>query len=443
MGIHYMRVARDQEIGGERFALVVETRHDHGIIARTAVHRQDMARRIGGVRFVVEGDTQELGHLSSTMTLKCLASRLPADGQKSLIICPQGIPKTNHERAAILAEHFRVVIAEDAGVIFGPDMNNPEAVMDLVAQDEDLLDHVTGLSESNGGIAIDKNGYTAYGLWYAVDTARARTARPLESATIQGWGAVGANAGRLLHTHGIAVVGASTCRGAITASNGAGLDVDALYDAWLRVGDECVFAGNLQSNGYRIHTDPDVLFTVPAQLFVPAARPSVLAMPDELAEVRVENPTVHDVTAFHRATGLAMVAEGANHPLTPRAEMYLEEQSVVVLPDYIVNCGGLIGCFFEWAYRRALFATPVLRSTIDTAARGYVCDVVRHNVQMLGQATQGARAAADRIVSANRDWLRVAMASHANLEEHEMARTLLAGGADTGQDQARGALLCA
>ena len=62
-----MKVERDIEIGGEPFALLVTTQHG-SVTARTAVHAQDFMRRIGGARFVRQGDVAEVGHLSSAMT---------------------------------------------------------------------------------------------------------------------------------------------------------------------------------------------------------------------------------------------------------------------------------------------------------------------------------------------------------------------------------------
>jgi hypothetical protein len=46
-----------------------------------------------------------------------------------------------------------------------------------------------------------------------------------------------------------------------------------------------------------------------------------------------------------------MVAEAANHPLTPAAEAAFRAAGVTVLPDVLVNGGGFIGCWVEWALR--------------------------------------------------------------------------------------------
>ena len=43
-----------------------------------------------------------------------------------------------------------------------------------------------------------------------------------------------------------------------------------------------------------------------------------------------------------------MILEVANHPITPEADQILTEAGITVLPDILVNAGGVIVSYFEW-----------------------------------------------------------------------------------------------
>jgi glutamate dehydrogenase (NAD(P)+) len=43
-----------------------------------------------------------------------------------------------------------------------------------------------------------------------------------------------------------------------------------------------------------------------------------------------------------------IIAEGANAPLTPKAQEELEKKGIVILPDLIMNTGGVTASYFEY-----------------------------------------------------------------------------------------------
>jgi len=418
-------IRRDLMIGSEQFALVVQTVHDHGAaVATTAVHRQDFSRRIGGARFELwpddtrDPDTRlaEVADLARTMSDKTLSVMIPADGQKSVVLCERSVFEDESKKAEVLACHIEVVRTADCGVIFGPDMENPESLQDRVSLVSGLRDHVTGLSEKCGGLSIDQRGYTAQGVVTGILEALRWQASHVNGngsrggawagrrASIQGFGAVGANTALLLHERGIRVVAVSNKFGAYLAAGDAGLDVPALVRAWQEGGDAAVHdLARRQRDTIRVEPDPNALLDVPADIFVPAATRWVLAMPGEIEEVwRTENPGAYDVTQFLRRTGVQVIAEGANCPLTPDAEAYCQGQGVAVLVDFIINCGGLIGCWREWEARHEAGDGDVVLSVVHARARAHIGEVVSANTIELLQATQPVRRAADEIVRRNR-----------------------------------------
>ena len=398
-------IHRNLMIDGERFALVVTTSHDD-VVATTAIHRNDFRRRIGGARFVeTTGGLSEVGHLSSTMTEKCMAAMIPADGQKSVIVTGPGNALTEERRAQILVEHVRAVREMDPGIIVGPDMNNPESVQDRAAQAEGLLDHFTGLSEVNRGLSIDANGYTAHGVVAAVRACIDDASLLNQRVSIQGFGAVGAHTARILAELGARIVAVNNKD--ILFTNNCGLDLPALFAHWVKYGDEGLKDYTEKANPFRVSSTPDEIFQIPTDIFIPAARTDVLATANELEHVReTENADVQDVANFYTATGVRLVVEGANHPLSADAEHWLESKGVRVLPDFIVNCGGLIGCWVEWETRHR----DGLRPTVDLQRVGQnalerIRTTVTQNVRELLSANIPARDAAEQIVKRNRERL--------------------------------------
>lgn len=390
-----------ERIGDRVFDLVVETRHGE-ITATTAFYRGGLDHTVGGIRLVEKGTYEELGHLAYGMYEKCTVARLPAGGQKSVIRGPGATSLSASQRAEIVGDHVRAVIAEAPGAIFGPDMNINESVLDLVAADPASRRHLAGLSEAWGGLAIDENGYTGVGLWLASEVARQH--RPdlgLDSATIQGLGAVGAWVGRGLARSGVAIrAGSVKDHLLVPAPPAGGLPMIEVFEAWRGGGDAGIRA-LCEASGDRIQMrpDPDGLLEVPAAAFFPAARTTVLATAGEIEASRKENPHVRDVAAFLEKTGVRMVAEGANHPLSFAAEEWLESQGVLVLPDIVCNAGGLVGCFFEWAFRERSLGSSQEHARVISAARSCVEELVPSNTRKILGMGGGCRAAVAQLIA--------------------------------------------
>jgi glutamate dehydrogenase (NAD(P)+) len=117
------------------------------------------------------------------------------------------------------------------------------------------------------------------------------------------------------------IVGVSDIKGGIW--NPAGIDIRQLEAHVAESGGVSGFPG----------TEPisnvDVLYQ-PCDVLVPAAIGSV---------IRADN--ADRIKAM-------IVAEGANAPTTPEADVILRDRGVTVIPDILANAGGVVVSYFEW-----------------------------------------------------------------------------------------------
>lgn len=405
MDIKEGEISNGVDISGEPFVSVIRTRHCDGIIAETAVHSDRFKHHIGGTRLVAQGGRTELGHLSSAMTLKCGVAGLPAGGQKTIVSCNGAALPTPEARAAVIAAHIKYAVQHQQGLIYGPDMGIAEPEIDLLAVRHGLSNHVSGCSEAVGGLSIDETGYTAFGLNVATRLARAEMIErdvPLRTVTIQGFGAVGMHYAQLAAQQGLLVRAVNNITGTLIDLGAAGLDVARLCILHRKWGDACLERyAEARRTAHFLRGDRDVIFEAQADIFVPAARVGVLATRDELQSVRARvNPEAVDAEHFWRLSGVKLIVQGANHPLTTAAERALEARGVQMLPDYLVNLGGLVGCFLGWLCRDDLRDGLVQVEDVHCSAKHLIEEAVTRNVSELLAMPGSARQAAQTIARA-------------------------------------------
>ncbi|MBR0673822.1 Glu/Leu/Phe/Val family dehydrogenase [Neoroseomonas soli] len=282
-----------------------------GLRAVLVVDNTACGPAIGGIRMVPDADAREAFRLARAMTMKNAAAGLAHGGGKAVIIAD---PHGQAVRKEALVRAFAQAIREVTAYIPGPDMGTDETSMAWVREE---TGRAAGLPRAIGGIPLDEIGATGIGLGAAVGIAAARIGLPLKGArvAVQGFGAVGRHAARMLAAQGAVLVAASDTRG--TVIDPAGLDVAALV---------ALKAEGLPLADHDKGTKAgrDAIIDMPCDIWIPAARPDVI-----------------DATNVHRLQA-RILAEGANIPCTPDAEAALHARGVLVLPDFIANAGGVI-----------------------------------------------------------------------------------------------------
>jgi glutamate dehydrogenase (NAD(P)+) len=272
---------------------------------------------IGGLRMAVDVSTRECFRLARAMTLKNAAAGLPYGGGKAVIYGDPRMPKVEKEG---LIRALACSLRNVHEYIFAPDMGTNEECMAWV---KDEIGRAVALPRDFGGIPLDEIGATGFGLSHVVDMALRYCDFELEGArlVVQGFGAVGKHAARILVDKGAVLVGAADSKG--TIYNADGLDVGTLIE--LKRNGKSV---SDYTDGTRL--DSDAVIDIDCEIWIPAARPDV-----------INEDNVHRLKT-------RLVIEGANIPVTHGAEGYLHNKGVLYVPDFIANAGGVICAAMEY-----------------------------------------------------------------------------------------------
>lgn len=328
-------------LGPEKVIEITEPRT--GLRAVLVVDNTACGPAIGGCRMAPDVSVRECFRLARAMTFKNAAAGLPHGGGKSVIFAD---PAMEPARKEALIRAFARAIGEIGSYIVGPDMGTNETAMAWI---RDEIGRSVGLPREIGGIPLDQIGATGRGVAAAAEVAQKVAGITLSGArvAVQGYGAVGRWAARFLAERGAVLVAASDSRGGVFDAEG--LDLDRLDDIKRGGGSVAdIETGSRLEARRLIETDCDIL--------VPAARPDVITG-DNAGLVKAR-----------------LVLQGANIPTTLEAERILHERSVVVVPDFIANAGGVICASVEYHggsedEASTAIVEKIMRNTEETLSR--------------------------------------------------------------------------
>jgi glutamate dehydrogenase (NAD(P)+) len=292
-------------------------------------HTLTMGPTKGGIRYAPGISLGECAALALWMTLKCALVGLPFGGAKGGVRCdPNRLSRNEIERLTrrYAAELFPI-IGPDRDIP-APDMATSERemawFMDTYSQQvgHPAPEIVTGKPVVLGGTAGRREA-TGLGAVFCLERLLEHLDWQLagQRIAIQGFGNVGAVMARELDARGARIVGLSDVTGGVVDPDG--LDVAAV-ERWI--------SGHRFIRGYphgAAVSRQEILLT-PCDILVPAA------LEHQLTE---ENA---------RDLDCRLVVEAANGPTTPEAEAILAERGIMVLPDLLVNSGGVTVSYFEW-----------------------------------------------------------------------------------------------
>ncbi len=282
----------------------------------------------GGLRYHPHVDQDEARSLASLMTWKTAVVDLPFGGGKGGINCdPSKLSRGEVERITRkFVEKIHDFIGPDKDIP-APDMGTDAQVMAWIMNEYTKYHGfhpavVTGKPVELHGSA-GREAATGFGVAIVTREALAKLNREIRGSTfaIQGYGNVGGHTARFLHQLGGLIIAVSDAYGAIF--NREGIDIAAL-DRHVGINRKVVgFKGGEPATN-------EQLLTNPVDVLIPAALGGVFDA--ELAE----------------AVQATMIVEAANSPTWPDADEVFQRRGIPVLPDILVNAGGVVVSYFEW-----------------------------------------------------------------------------------------------
>jgi glutamate dehydrogenase/leucine dehydrogenase len=283
----------------------------------------------GGIRYHPNVSFDEVKALATWMTWKCAIVNIPFGGAKGGIVCDPH--KLSHGELERLTRRY----AYEISPLIGPDKDIPAPDVYTDAQvmawimDTYSMTHgsnapgvVTGKPLFLGG-SLGRNEATARGCLFTIRAACKELGIDLHQATvaIQGFGNAGSIAAQLLSKQGAKIIAVSDSHSGI--QNRYGLNIEELMRHKMETGSVAGFPG----------TEPissDGVLELPCDILIPAALENQITLRNaDRIKARV-------------------VAEAANGPTTPDADLVLHNRAILVIPDVLANAGGVTVSYFEW-----------------------------------------------------------------------------------------------
>lgn len=375
---------------------------------------------MGGIRMLPSVNPAAIHNLARGMTLKNAAAQLPYGGGKAGIVAQRGLSATEH--TAVVRGFARLINRYSAIYLPGPDVGTNDADMKTIAI-ENGLDNALSKPVDMGGNRIDELGAAAGGTVIALDALLHEMPRltvlpqfanlhipdqQALSVLIQGFGAVGAHAARILQEMlpGAQVTGISDLQGYLYDAEG--LPALDLFQIWQKQGlvtryyYQNALAEAQGTPGAKYATAPNDLLRESAFCLIPAA---------PVAHYLDTDPATNPSMTTDRMGHWSVIIEGANtYSPDPtrkvvRTRMEREvyrQRGTLIATDYLVNSGGVI-----FAAQEHLIKTPDhLRIPAellgdDTAVDQWLQDHAEDLAELAKERLETAVAYRDRVIRRN------------------------------------------
>ena len=288
----------------------------------------------GGIRYHPDVTMEDVISLAKLMTWKCALVNIPFGGAKGGLICDT--KKLSEKELRRITRRYTSELFDELGPqqdIPAPDLYTNEQTMAWIFDTYDVLHPgfnnrpvVTGKPIEMGG-SYGRHEATGNGCLFATQRFLSKALIPDHQdvagmrVAIQGFGDVGAVAAKAFHRQGAKIIAVSDSKGGIYSE--AGLNPEEVEGFKAEQG---TVVGMTDS----ISITNEQLLELECDILLPAALGN----------------QIHAGNAANIKASL--VVEGANNPTTPQADRILQGRGIHVLPDILVNAGGVTVSYYEW-----------------------------------------------------------------------------------------------
>ncbi len=283
----------------------------------------------GGIRYHPKVNLDEVKALAFGMTIKCAVADIPYGGGKGgVTVDAKKLSRGELERLTrAYARGFADFIGPYKDVPAPDVYTNPQIMAWLMDEyshikGENTPAVVTGKPVEIGG-SLGRDTATSLGGFFVFEQVlkKKKINKNKISLAIQGFGNVGMNFAVIAYAAGYKIVAVSDSRGAIYDKQG--LNIEQVLSHKQTTGSVINF------NGLKNITNRQLL-ELPVDVLAPAALENVI---DEKNAGRIK---------------AKVILELGNGPVAQPAEVKLQKKGVLIVPDVLVNAGGVIVSYFEW-----------------------------------------------------------------------------------------------
>jgi glutamate dehydrogenase (NAD(P)+) len=294
----------------------------------------------GGIRFHPLETLDTVRALAMWMTWKCAVVDIPLGGAKGGVVCdPHNLTMREQER---ICRGWVRQVAQNVGPaldIPAPDvMTSAQHMLWILDEFESiqgarLPGSITGKPVGMGG-SLGRKEATGFGVVFSVREALKELGIRVQdtTASVQGFGNVAQHAIELYQQIGGTVTCVSSWdqddKTSYAFRKADGINLNELLKITNQYGG--IDKTKAQDFGYEL-LPGDQWIEQDADILIPAA---------------LENQITEE-NADRISDKVRIIAEGANGPTTPAADVMIQKKGIFLIPDFLANAGGVISSYFE------------------------------------------------------------------------------------------------